>query len=277
LLTLEGGNPPARRGKASRVAGFLRPWAFGAASAAYLFGAGWVKWKNRAAIVELCRHFGYTYDTREPNELPIVPASSVAPSSGLIDVREIDAVEGNVSERELITLCRLVRAANPSELFEFGTFDGRTTLNLAANAPPGARVHTLDLPRSSIGSAAAPIHDHEVRYADKAESGSRYKGSDVAARIEQLYGDSGTYDFSPYYDRMDFVFVDASHTYEYVINDSLHAMRMLRAGKGVIVWHDYSRWDGVTRALNELRRTESFFSGLSWIEGTTLAVLSSPR
>jgi hypothetical protein len=118
---------------------------------------------------------------------------------------------------------------------------------------------------------AAPIHDHEVRYTDKAESGSRYRGTDVESQIGQLYGDSGTYDLEPYYDRMDFVFVDGSHTYEYVINDSLHAMRMLRGGQGLIVWHDYSRWDGVTRALNELQRKESFFAGLSWIEGTTLS------
>jgi predicted O-methyltransferase YrrM len=255
------------------MAGFVRPWAFGAASAAYLFAAGWLKWKNRAAIVELCRHFGYEYDARESAELPSVKASSIAPEYGLLDIREIDAVDGNVSEREVVTISRLVRAVNPRELFEFGTFDGRTTVNLAANASTDSRVHTIDLPRSGITSSAAPIHAHEIRYADKAESGARYRTSDVSARVEQLYGDSGTFDFTPFYDRMDFVFVDASHTYEYVINDSLHAMRMLRAGKGVIVWHDYSRWDGVTRALNQLRRLEPFFAELSWIDGTTLAVL----
>jgi predicted O-methyltransferase YrrM len=273
LLTLEGGVAPRRRGKAARIGGFLRPWAFGAASAAYLFGAGWMKWKNRAAIVELCRHFGYNYDTREPNDLPVVAASSIAPSSGLLDVREIDAVDGNVNERELVTISRLVRATDPRELFEFGTFDGRTTLNLAANSSDHSRVHTIDLPRSSLGSSAAPIHDHETIYVNKPESGSRYRNTDVASRVEQLYGDSGTFDLTAYYDRIDFVFVDGSHTYEYVINDSLHAMRMLREGKGLIVWHDYSRWDGVTRALNELRQKEPFFAGLSWIAGTTLAVL----
>jgi predicted O-methyltransferase YrrM len=255
------------------MAGFVRPWAFGAASAAYLFAAGWLKWKNRAAIVELCRHFGYEYDAREPAELPRVRASSIAPEHALLDIREIDAVDGNVSEREVVTISRLVRAVNPRELFEFGTFDGRTTVNLAANASTDSRVHTIDLLRSGITSSAAPIHAHEIRYADKAESGARYRASDVSTRVEQLYGDSGTFDFTPFYDRMDFVFVDASHTYEYVINDSLHAMRMLRDGKGVIVWHDYSRWDGVTRALNQLRRLEPFFAELSWIDGTTLAVL----
>lgn len=256
-----------------RTLGFLRPWAFGAASAAWLFGAGWVKWKNRAAIVELCRHFGYSYDAREPTELPLVSASSLVPAAALLDIREIDAVDGNVSERELVTIARLVRDAAPRELFEFGTFDGRTTLNLAANAAESARVYTLDLPQETIAEAAGPIHEHEVRYADKASSGSRFAGTDQAPRIEQLRGDSGRFDLASYYGRMDFVFVDGSHTYEYVINDSLHAMRMLRDGKGTIVWHDYGRWDGVTRALNELRRLDPQFAGILWIEGTTLACL----
>jgi predicted O-methyltransferase YrrM len=273
LLTLPGGSPPPERGAAIRTTGFLRPWAFGLVSSAYLFSVGWLKWKNRAAIVELCRHFGYSYDTREPVELPAISADSLTSSGALLDVREIDAVDGNVSERELVTICRLVRDSDPEQILELGTFDGRTTLNLAANSRPEAKVHTLDLPKRSIGSLAAPIHAHEVRYADKERSGSRYEGTDVASKIEQLYGDSGTFDFTPFYNRMDFVFVDASHTYEYVINDSMHALRMLRDGKGTIVWHDYGRWDGVTRALNELRALDPGFAGLTYIEGTTLGYL----
>lgn len=275
MLKLEGSAQKGTRNKVERTIGFARPWLFGAASAAYLFGAGWMKWKNRAAIVELCRHFGYSYDTREPTELPVVAADDLAPPNSLLDVREIDAVDGNVSERELITICRLVRASAPREIFELGTFDGRTTINLAANAPAEARIYTLDLPREALASVKGPLHDHEVRYADKPESGVRFVASDLENRIEQLYGDTATFDFSPYYNRMDFVFIDASHTYEYVINDSLHALQMLRGGKGTIVWHDYSRWDGVTRALNELKRMKPEFSTVQWIQGTTLAILRS--
>lgn len=232
-----------------------------------------MKWKNRAIIVELCRHFGYNYDMREPATLPLVKAGDIAPSGELLDVREIDAVDGNVSERELLTICRLVRAARPRQLFEFGTFDGRTTLNLAANAPDASRVATLDLPREAIAGSAAPIHSHEVRYADKPGSGTRFSGTTLAGRIDQLYGDSGTFDFAPYYGAVDFIFVDASHTHEYVINDSLQAIQMLPATGGTILWHDYSRWDGVTRALNDLRGADERFAGLTWIEGTTLARL----
>lgn len=273
VLKLDGTAPPPRRGGAARALGFTRPYLFGLASAVYLFGAGWLKWKNRATIVELCRHFGYNYDTREPTHLPRAGISEIAPSGELLDVREIDAVDGNVSERELITICRLVRAAAPRQLFEFGTFDGRTALNLAANSPDSSRIATLDLPRAAIATVAAPIHSHELRYADKPSSGSRFAATRLSARIDQLLGDSGTFDFTSYYGAVDFIFVDASHTYEYVINDSLHAIQMLRDDRGTILWHDYSRWDGVTRALNELRDADARFAGLTWIEGTTLARL----
>lgn len=273
VLTLEAVAAPHPRSRVRRAAGFARPYLFGLASAVYLFGVGWVKWKNRAIIVELCRHFGYNYDMREPATLPRIKASDIAPSAELLDVREIDTVDGNVSERELLTICRLVRAARPRQLFEFGTFDGRTTLNLAANAPDDSRVATLDLPREAIATAVAPIHSHELRYADKPASGSRFSQTALAGRIDQLLGDSGTFDFAPYHGSVDFIFVDASHTYEYVINDSLHAIRMLPASGGTILWHDYSRWDGVTRALNDLRGADDRFAGLTWIEGTTLARL----
>ena len=70
---------------------------------------------------------------------------------------------------------------------------------------------------------------------------------------------------------MDFVFVDGSHSYEYVLNDSRLARRLLRKdGDGIIVWHDYGAWRGVTRALNALYRRDSVFQGLKHIEGTTL-------
>lgn len=241
----------------------------------YLFAAGWTRPKHRAAIVQLCHHFGYHHESRETPELPAVLLSRLVPRDSLIDVREIDAVDGNVSERELIAICRMVRSAQPKMLFEFGTFDGRTTINMAVNAAPGAKVYTLDLPRSGIPTSASGIHAHEIVYADKPTSGERYRGTDAESSIVQYYGDSGTFDFSPFYGSIDFVFIDASHTFEYVVNDSMQALRMLSPSGGTIVWHDYGRWDGVTAALNQLRRKQCEFSSARAIEGTTLAVLTT--
>jgi hypothetical protein len=74
-----------------------------------------------------------------------------------------------------------------------------------------------------------------------------------------------------------FVFIDASHAYEYVLSDSRRALTLLAAGGGTIVWHDYgSVWPGVTRALHDLRDREPAFAGLQHIADTTLALLTIP-
>lgn len=273
MLKAEGLQAPSTKGPIIRATAFLKPYLLGAAGSAFLFAAGWTRPKHRAAIVELCHHFGYRHESREPTEIPAVALTELVPADSVIDVRAIDAVDGNVSERELITICRLTRSAHPTKLFEIGTFDGRTTLNMAVNAAAGATVHTLDLPKSELPNAASRIHAHEIIYADKPRSGERFRGTEAESSIVQLYGDSATFDFARYYGTMDFVFIDASHTFDYVVNDSLHAMRMLKESGGTIVWHDYGRWDGVTAALNQLRRKRPEFASVVSIAGTTLAVL----
>jgi predicted O-methyltransferase YrrM len=273
LLTLVGLEPPAPKGAIARAISFFRPYILGVAGSAYLFTVGWIRPKNRAAIVELVHHFGYHHESREPALLPEIGIGGLAPADRPIDLRAIESVDGNVTDRELVNICRLVKNLEPTRVFEFGTFDGRTTLNMAVNAGEEASIYTLDLPRSAIENASRPLHRAEVRYADKPASGERYQGTEAEARIVQLYGDSGTFDFAAYYGNMDLIFIDASHTFDYVVNDSLHALRMLRPSGGTIIWHDYSLWDGVTGALNQLHRKHASFSGLKRISGTTLAVL----
>ena len=278
MLTLDGASPPRGKSAAARALSFVKPYFLGLAGSAYLFTVGWLKGKNRAAIVQFGHHFGYHHESRVAPELPVVALGVIANESGPLDIRAIDAVDGNVSERELITICRLTQSLQPKVVFEFGTFDGRTTLNLALNSSPDATVYTLDLPRTALAASVSPIHRHEVQYADKPESGARYRGTDAESHIISLEGDSGSFDFSPYEGMVDFVFIDASHTFEYVINDSLEALRLIGERRGTIVWHDYGRWDGVTAALHALRRKHDAFSGLLHIAGTTLAVASvSPR
>lgn len=273
LLTLPGGQAPIARGRGRRLRDFVRPYLVAAAGAARLFAIGWSDRRRRGLIIDLAERFGHARQDVEPPTLPVVRAEELAPGRVLVDVREAAAANGNVDERELLAICRIARANAPSRIFEFGTFDGRTTLNLAANAAAGARVHTLDLPAEAAGATAAALEPDDLQYVRKAESGTRYRGSDLESAIEQLYGDSATFDYAPYVGAMDFVFVDASHAYDYVINDSLRAIELLGALGGTILWHDYARWPGVTRALHELRRLDPRFAGLRRIDGTTLAVL----
>src|SRR5207249_2287328 len=60
-----------------------------------------------------------------------------------------------------------------------------------------------------------------------------------------------TFDYTPYAGRMDVVFVDGAHSYNYVVNDTERALEMLAPG-GTVAWDDYPAVPGVYRHLNEL-------------------------
>jgi predicted O-methyltransferase YrrM len=186
------------------------------------------------------------------------------------------ACDGNVSAFELFAINSLVRKHSPGTLFEFGTFNGRTTLNLAANSAPEARVYTLDLPHSELQSSQYDLDQIEKKFVEKPFSGELFSKRPEALKITQLFGDSAKFDYAPFFSQIDFIFVDASHAYAYVVNDSQIALKLLRNGRGVILWHDYGRphwWPGVTRALDELRKNSRPFENLVQIEGTSLACL----
>ena len=172
-----------------------------------------------------------------------------------IKIWEIKKENGNVRISELGILTALAAdCVDGTSLFEIGTFDGRTTLNLALNSPPQCAVYTLDLPPELATKYA--LAEGERHMVDKPEPGARYeqlRGShpDAVAKIRQLVGDSATFDFSPYTDTCSLVFIDGSHNYHNVVSDSFAAMKMAKSG-GVVIWHDYGIWEEVTSALEEL-------------------------
>lgn len=202
-------------------------------------------------------------------KLPPVAPDALTSDRTPIVLRALERRPGNVTVLESVTLARLVRDRQPASLFEIGTFDGRTTLTLAANAPDDAIVRTLDLPPDPKPALAVERADAALFRDDL--SGLRIVGSDLEGRIQRLRGDSATFDFSPY--RADFIFVDGAHSYEYVLQDAYTALGMVRSGASVVVFHDYGQWPGVTRALEELWATDPEFAPLRWVEGTSLAVL----
>lgn len=191
-----------------------------------------------------------------------------------IRLREPVSTDGNVTLLELAILNALVAARQPRRIFEIGTFDGRTALNFAANAPL-ATVHTLDLPPAV--EPALPLHSDDrafIRRSQGGERGRRFRDAPERERIVQLYGDSARFDYGGFAGAIDFVFVDGSHSYEYVLSDSRNALAMAAPGS-LVVWHDYGEWPGVTRALNDLQATEPRFAGLRHVRETTLALLEA--
>lgn len=238
-----------------------------------LYTAGPFVPRHRRLLTQVARHFGYRSPGAPPESLPEVPLEALVPPA--TDFRLLEPVErdGNVSLYELLSIAQVVRHAGPAASFEIGTFNGRTTLNIAANSAPGAVTWTLDLPAAGLDAAALPLDSADVKYVQKAASGELFRGQEEALRIHQLLGDSAAFDYAPYRGGMDLVFVDGAHSYEYVISDSRNALEMLRGGTGTLLWHDYGGWDGVTRALNELHASGEPWSAMRRIRDTTVAYL----
>lgn len=158
---------------------------------------------------------------------------------------------------DLVNLCVLCRMLNPSVVFEIGTAGGLTSLHFALNAP-SARVFTLDLP---IDRPVTPelrttlVDGWHIRGSAQASGRHVFNGRPEAERIECLYGDSATFDYSRWHGTVDLFFIDGAHSYEYVRSDTEHALRCVRPG-GVIAWHDFGRAgvNGVSRVVLELAR-----------------------
>lgn len=252
----------------NRIISFIGSYFYALLSCLFMFTFGLFSGKNRDRIFSICKIFGY-----KPNltAIPKIRLSELVPGNIAVQILEPDGVPGNIAPLEIIAIVQLIRYSKPKMLFEIGTFDGRTTLNMGANSPEDAKIYTLDLPRDMIDNTKLAITSGEKRFIDKKASGLRFHGTEWGNKITQLYGDSATFDFSQFLDKMDFVFVDGSHSYEYVVNDSKMAVKLVK--NGIIVWHDYSVWRGVSKALDELYSRSDDFKSLRHIQGTSLVYM----
>jgi hypothetical protein len=212
----------------------------------------------------------------QPTRLPQVSWSKVFQRRKIF-LTEIRKSNGNVAIGELAILAQAA-AGTPagSEITEIGTFDGRTTINLALNTPATGAIFTLDLLLHQ--PTRFQLEAGESQYVEKPLPGMRFRQcrqslSSSAQRITQLFGDSATFDWSNHYGKAGLVFVDGSHAYDNVRADCTTAMQLV-TGNGVVLWHDYGVWDGVTRALEDLERTKNL--GLRHIRGTSLVLWRAP-
>jgi hypothetical protein len=235
--------------------------------------ASWARpWRSRSRALR-----GKKEWHEQPTRLPQVDWRSVF-QNRKISLAETRKSSGNVTLGELAILAQAAADCRPgSEIVEIGTFDGRTTINLALNAPAGSPIFTLDLPPDQ--PTLFRLEAGERQYVDKPLAGARFTQcppslSSSARRITQLFADSATFDWSSHHGKAGLVFVDGSHAYDYARTDSTTAMQLVVAG-GAVLWHDYGVWEGVTRALEELERTLNL--GLRHVRGTSLVLWHARR
>src|SRR6185295_4077933 len=89
----------------------------------------------------------------------------------------------------------------------------------------------------------------ECNLTERDQMGRQYQGHRLAPRIKQVYGDSARVDWNTFGGPFDLIFIDGSHTEEYVQSDSENAFKHLALG-GVIVWHDYGMIPAVSTVVD---------------------------
>jgi hypothetical protein len=207
--------------------------------------------------------------------IPTVNLNKVFPEElerGSIRLENFLGHWGNVLIEELCKICLIVKWLQPKRILEIGTYNGMTTLQMALNAPADCTTYTLDLSSEQASKLELSRMDELIATQFKKRfqttTGS-YFANRNALNIVQLWGDSGTFDYSSIETPIDLIFIDAAHDYENKRKDSDTAFRIL-SPRGVILWHNYSDvlCPDVTKCLGELAQQKKLWH----LRNTSLAV-----
>lgn len=208
--------------------------------------------------------------------LPRVPLSKILPGVEETEVvlpRAFDRKSGtSISAEEACQLGAIAKHIKARKVLEIGTYDGNTALVLAANVGAEGAVVTVDLPPEFTveGQDSLAYSDGEFNLTLRNQLGRQYQGHNLAARIRQVYGDSGKLNWGVLGGPFDLVFIDGCHTEAYVRSDSENAMKHL-APEGVILWHDYGMIPAVSNVVDTIAREDNKIK-VYVLEGTRLAI-----
>ena len=217
----------------------------------------------------------------QPGEAPVHPVveflDAYPEAAGVtVPMGDVTYKVWNMDPMERFCVAAIAQLLRPERIFEFGTFDGATTLLLARSAPE-AEVITLDLPPETYAPPEAFGYPRSPgdRASPHDEVGHEFRGTPEAARITQLLGDSRTFDLTEFVGRVGLVIVDAGHGYEEASADTENALR-LAGSSGVVIWDDYiPMWPGVMQAVNETAARHGF--SVFRLRGTGFAIRDPNR
>ena len=131
---------------------------------------------------------------------------------------------------------------------------------------PEAIIHTLDLPLDYLERPdPVSLRKDDMHLVRRRQVGHEFIGQACSLNIIQHWGDSATWDFRQAAGAT-FFFIDGSHTYEYVMNDSEKCFRLCD-GLGTFVWHDA----GHPPIVKFLKEWADMGCDIKFVPGTMLA------
>lgn len=197
---------------------------------------------NKPADLKLI--FGTANSVAEAIELPCADIRffpsldyvAITDCSSKFIMQTFPGIGASISMLEGAALAALIQKVGAKRIFEFGTYKGVSTTQLALNLPDDGMIYTLDLPEDHPAYMLSISKAEERQIAAETGKGTLIP-QELRDKVTFLRSDSATFDTTPYLNSMDLVFVDGAHSYEYVKNDTEKGWEMLRPG-GIIAWHD---------------------------------------
>ena len=160
----------------------------------------------------------------------------------------------------LLSIAKLIQ---PRNFFEIGTFLGAQTLNMAVNIKSADKIYTMDLGEADTKALEQQKEDAVLTVKHLAnEKRLAFLGTPYESKVQQLFGNSNTYDFSRFHGQMDMIYIDGGHDLETLTNDTRNAFAMLSSGRpACVAWHDYGNavYPQVKTYLDELSNTKKIY------------------
>lgn len=170
-------------------------------------------------------------------KFPAIDWQEIVPGPISFNFFSFPGIGSSISLVEGAALVALMKKVRAKRVFEFGTYKGVSTAQMAANLPPDGKIFTLDLPDGDKADVALYISNEKERLIAREAGKGSLIPKELLTNIIFLRQDSALFDPEDFGEKMDLVFVDGAHNTFYVSNDTFKGWQLLREG-GVIAWHD---------------------------------------
>lgn len=158
--------------------------------------------------------------------LPVLDPSELFGRNYTEDLKVFTFLDGGSLVTDIALLKGLARQFDKCRYFEIGTWRGESAVNLADICK---EVFTLNLSEEEMKKLDVPEETlaQQDMFSKKNDS------------IIHLKGNSRDYNFAAIAKKFDLIFIDGSHHYDDVKNDTEKVFTHLVHDNSIVVWHDY--------------------------------------
>ena len=191
---------------------------------------------------------------------------------------------GSLTLLETSVLLTFVKCIKAKNIFEFGTYFGGTTKNLANNCDLNTKIYSLDIDSKNMKIDNSKlnlknknylknekINDHYLMKLFKENGAFKIKELNRSnqKKIKLINLDSLNFDGLKFKNKFDLIFIDGGHDLKTIKSDTINSNIMSKKDS-IIIWHDYN--SNIHKSVTKFIKNYSNKKKIFFVENTMLAV-----